>query len=99
VNVLGASNLVALCERTGAALVHTSTAFVAGRRGGRVEEVVEPGSFPRRDELPYVRFDAEQEVADLLEELERIGSASRGQAAVARFTEQAIARYRESNDS
>lgn len=98
VNILGTRHLIELCERTGAALVHTSTAFVAGHRGGRVPETVEPGSFPRAEEMPYVEFDAEREVADLLEELESIQTATRSQREIARFTEQAIARYRELND-
>ena len=40
VNILGTRHLIELCRATGAALVHTSTAFVAGTRGGRVREVI-----------------------------------------------------------
>lgn len=45
-NVVGASNVVALAERAGASeFNHISTAYVAGRRSGRVpEESVPPGT-------------------------------------------------------
>ncbi|CAN5647660.1 hypothetical protein BH23GEM6_BH23GEM6_19780 [soil metagenome] len=98
VNVLGTQHLIDLCERTGAALVHTSTAFVAGHRGGRIPEEVEPGYFPRKNDTPYVHFDVRREIEDLREELEAIRSSAKSQRAQARFTEQAIARYRELND-
>ncbi len=98
VNVLGTRHLIELCERTGAALVHTSTAFVAGRTRGRVAEQVEVGYFPRRAESPYVRFEVEREIADLQEELEAIQTGARSQRAQATYTEQAITRYREIND-
>jgi 1-acyl-sn-glycerol-3-phosphate acyltransferase len=98
VNILGTRHLIELCRRTGAALVHTSTAFVAGHTRGRVPERVEPGYFPRRADSPYVAFDVEREIADLREELETLQVAARSQRSQARYTEQAIARYRELND-
>ena len=70
----GAGHAAEVCRRTGAALLHVSTCYVAGNRDGVVfedEEIV--GYFPRRDGLagrPKERplaardFDLEAELAD-----------------------------------
>lgn len=93
VNVLGTRHLLAVAEETGAALVHSSTGFVAGSRSGRIPEAVVPEDFPRRDESPFLRFDALREIEDIRGELEVLRTQARTQQAQARFTEQAIARH------
>ncbi|CAN5797651.1 hypothetical protein BH23GEM7_BH23GEM7_39240 [soil metagenome] len=99
VNVQGTRHLLEVAERTGAALVHTSTSFVAGSRCGRIPETVEPGDFPRRDESPFLRFDALREIEDIHTELEVLKTQAKTQQAHARFTEQAIARHLKVNGS
>jgi len=48
VNTKGARSAAELCKRTGAALVHISTCFVAGTRRGPVfEDEMLVGSFPQ----------------------------------------------------
>lgn len=74
VNVHGARNAVELCLRTGAALVHMSTCFVAGNRDGVVYEDEElAGYFPRREgvagrpkeePLDAADFDLDAEIKD-----------------------------------
>src|SRR5690349_6956258 len=74
INALGAFNALEVARRTGAALVHISTCFVAGRRDGEVwEDEPVVGYFPRkkgverpddRGELRDDDFDAQAELAD-----------------------------------
>lgn len=97
VNILGTRNLLSFCERTGAALLHTSTAFVAGERGGRTSETVESGDFPLRENNPYLHFDAEREITDLSAELERIRAEAASQRAQADFADRGVRRFREVN--
>ncbi|HEV2131418.1 MAG TPA: SDR family oxidoreductase, partial [Longimicrobiaceae bacterium] len=99
VNVLGTQHLIEVAERTGAALVHTSTSFVAGSRSGRIPETLEPGEFPRRDESPFLRFDALREIEDIHTELEVLKTQAKTQQSHARFTEQAIAKHLKVNGS
>jgi 1-acyl-sn-glycerol-3-phosphate acyltransferase len=96
-NILGTEHLVDVCRRTGAALVHTSTAFVAGERTGRVPEQVEVGWFPRGDDLPHLSLDPEAEVADIRAEMERISAEVDGPAVRAELVGEASERYREAN--
>ncbi len=96
-NILGIENLLALCDRTGAALVHTSTAFVAGERTGRVPETLEVGWFPRGDDLPHLTFDPEAEIADIRAELERIGGEMEAPSLRAELAREAVERHREAN--
>lgn len=65
INVNGVRHTIDLARRTGAALIHVSTCFVAGNRDGEVWED-EPliGYFPRKDELRDDDFSAEAEIAD-----------------------------------
>src|SRR5215831_20120718 len=50
-NVYGTRNLIELVKVLGARLVHVSTAYVAGKKNGRIlEDTPIPGYFPRRDE-------------------------------------------------
>src|ERR1043166_5359469 len=63
-NVVGTQNVIAFAKRMKRpALVHISTCFVAGNRSGPVWES-DPvlGYFPRKEELPGVEFDVEQEI-------------------------------------
>src|SRR5215204_4717984 len=73
-NVVGTQNVIAFAKRMKRpALIHVSTCFVAGNRSGPVWEndpVV--GYFPRKDELPGVEFDVEQEIRDCAKLAERV---------------------------
>jgi 1-acyl-sn-glycerol-3-phosphate acyltransferase len=96
-NIEGVRHLIAVARATGAHLVHVSTCFVAGCASGRREETVEYGFFPRRDDAPYLAFDPEREVADLVDEIDRLTRGAEEQAAQARYREQALERFRTLN--
>jgi long-chain acyl-CoA synthetase len=50
INVYGVQNVIAVARRTGAAVVHVSTCFVAGERDGEIwEDEQVAGYFPRRN--------------------------------------------------
>src|SRR5919202_3054148 len=88
-NVVGTQNVIAFARRMRRpALVHVSTCFVAGNRSGPVWES-DPvlGYFPRRDELPDVEFDIEQEIKDCAKLAERVKDESRDALQAARFRE------------
>lgn len=82
VNALGARHAAELCRRTGAALVHVSTCFVAGNRSGVVFEDEElEGYFPRRDgvegrptapTLDARDFELDRELADCERRIARV---------------------------
>src|SRR5919199_1398017 len=89
-NVVGTQNVIAFAKRMRRpALVHVSTCFVAGNRSGPVWES-DPvlGYFPRRDELPDVEFDVEQEIRDCAKLAERVKDEARDALQAARFREQ-----------
>src|SRR5437868_2637850 len=89
-NVVGTQNIIAFTKRMKRpALVHVSTCFVAGNRSGPVWES-DPvlGYFPRRDELPVVEFDVEQEIKDCAKLAERVKDEARDALQAARFREQ-----------
>src|ERR1043165_2461690 len=89
-NVVGTQNVIAFAKRMKRpALVHVSTCFVAGNRSGPVWES-DPvlGYFPRRDELPDVEFDVEQEIRDCAKLAERVKDEARDALQAARFREQ-----------
>jgi long-chain acyl-CoA synthetase len=88
-NVVGTQNVIAFTKRMQRpALVHVSTCFVAGNRSGPVWES-DPvlGYFPRRDELPDVEFDVEQEIRDCAKLSERVKDEARDALQAARFRE------------
>src|ERR687886_2018085 len=88
-NVVGTQNVIAFAKRMRRpALVHVSTCFVAGNRSGPVWES-DPvlGYFPRREELPDVEFDVEQEIRDCAKLAERVKDESRDALQAARFRE------------
>lgn len=90
INAKGARNCVELARRTGAALVHISTCYVAGRREGDVwedEDVV--GYFPRRDELVDDDFDANAEIADCERVIERTRELAKDRRHISMFRERA----------
>src|SRR5918911_276077 len=90
-NVVGTQNVIAFVKRMKRpALVHVSTCFVAGNRSGPVWES-DPvlGYFPRRDELPDVEFDIEQEIKDCAKLAERVKDEARDALQAARFREAA----------
>jgi len=50
-NVYGTQHIIELVQLLNAKLVHVSTAYVAGKKNGRIsEDTAIPGYFPRRDE-------------------------------------------------
>jgi len=63
-NVYGTKHLIALVQQLGAKLVHVSTAYVAGKRSGRIpEDTPIRGYFPRRDQAANGdQFSVEEEL-------------------------------------
>src|SRR6185436_14663999 len=98
-NVVGTQNVIAFAKRMKRpALIHVSTCFVAGNRSGPVWEndpVV--GYFPRREALPGVEFDPEQEIKDCAKLAERVREEARDAMMVARFRDLARKRLNEEN--
>lgn len=98
-NVVGTQNVIAFTRRMKRpALIHVSTCFVAGNREGAVWEnnpVV--GYFPRKNELPGVEFDVEQEIKDCAKLAERVREEARDAMMLARFRDLARKRLNEEN--
>ncbi|HSS19193.1 MAG TPA: AMP-binding protein [Pyrinomonadaceae bacterium] len=98
-NVVGTQNVIAFARRMKRpALIHVSTCFVAGNRSGAVWEndpVV--GYFPRKNEMPGVQFDVEQEIADCAKLAERVREEARDAMMLARFRDLARKRLNEEN--
>src|ERR1044071_2229665 len=88
-NVVGTQNVIKFVKRMKRpALVHISTCFVAGTRAGPVwESDPVAGYFPRKEELPGVEFDAEQERRDCARLAERVKEEARDALQAARFRE------------
>ena len=62
-NVYGVRNLIELTRVLQARLVHISTAFVAGKKSGRVPEDPDiAGYYPKRADAGDARFDVEEEI-------------------------------------
>jgi len=104
VNTLGARHASELCRRTGAALVHVSTCFVAGNRSGVVfeDEGIE-GYFPRRDgvegrptapTLDARDFDLDRELADCARRIARVREDAEDAALQSELRAQAQERLR-----
>jgi long-chain acyl-CoA synthetase len=105
VNARGAGHAVGLCRRTGAALLHVSTCFVAGNRDGVVFED-EPirGYFPRREDvvprpkggaLDPASFDPEEELADCERRIAQAREAADDRTLLSAFRERALERLRQ----
>ena len=98
VNTEGAKHAAELCKRTGATLVHISTCFVAGARGGPVFED-EPliGAFPKQhdDELPGASFSVETELKDVDALVLRLRAEADDHSRAAHFRAAAVKRLEE----
>jgi long-chain acyl-CoA synthetase len=96
INVTGAKSALDTARRAGAALLHVSTCFVAGRRDGTIWEN-EPivGYFPRHDELLDDDFDAVAEVEDCNRIIEQVRVRANDRAHISEFRELAAAQLRE----
>ncbi len=104
VNTRGAQHAVELCQRTGAALLHVSTCFVAGNRDGVVYED-EPidGYFPRREgvmgrpKAPILDardFDLDRELADCELRIARVREEAEDASRLSLFRAAALERLR-----
>lgn len=96
-NVRGTQHLIDLARETGAALVHTSTCYVAGSRDGHIEEAVVQGRFPRQADAPYLSFEAPQEDEDIAAEIALVKAQLDTRPAQAKLAEQAVAKHRAAN--
>jgi long-chain acyl-CoA synthetase len=105
VNVRGPRNAVELCRRTGAALLHVSTCFVAGNRDGMVYEDEElDGYFPRREgvsgrpkesPLDGADFDLEAEIADCERRMAEVRERAEDRVQQSLFRDRALERLAE----
>lgn len=96
-NVVGSNNIIKLARlMKRPTLVHVSTCFVAGKRSGAVwenEPVV--GYFPRKNELIGTKFDVDKEVEDCARLSEQARQEADDAVQIAKFREQARARFEE----
>jgi long-chain acyl-CoA synthetase len=105
VNVRGPRNAVELCRRTGAALLHVSTCFVAGNRDGMVYEDEElDGYFPRREgvagrpkepTLDGADFELDAEIADCERRLAEVRERAEDRVQQSLFRDRALERLAE----
>jgi long-chain acyl-CoA synthetase len=107
INVLGPKHTLEVARKTGAAVVHVSTCFVAGERDGEIWED-EPllGYFPRksavqlsysgngRKELYDDDFSVEAEIADCQRLIDQVKARADDRAHVSLFRDQAAERLR-----
>jgi long-chain acyl-CoA synthetase len=104
INVLGPKHVLEVARKTGAAVIHISTCFVAGNRDGEVWED-EPlvGYFPRKDRgdgtqtdtLRDDDFTVEAEIADCQRIIDQVKSRADDRAHVSEFRDRGAARLRE----
>lgn len=95
VNTHGVKYCADMCLALDVPLVHMSTTFVAGNRGGLVfedEEVV--GYFPKRNELDGRDFSLEQELADCEKAVTRLREQADDKALASSFREKALERLK-----
>jgi long-chain acyl-CoA synthetase len=94
-NVVGSNNILKMARMMKKPrLVHVSTCFVAGKRSGPIwenEQVV--GYFPRKNELVGTTFDVNQEIADCARLSEQARQEADDAVQIAKFREQARARF------
>jgi long-chain acyl-CoA synthetase len=103
INVLGPKHTLEVAKKTGAAVIHISTCFVAGNRDGEVWED-EPllGYFPRKDRgdgaqkdiLRDDDFSPETEIADCQRIIDQVKSRADDRAHVSEFRDKGTARLR-----
>ncbi len=104
INVLGPKHVIEVARKTGAAVIHISTCFVAGNRDGEVWED-EPlvGYFPRKDRgdgaqtdtLRDDDFSVDAEIADCQRIIDQIKSRADDRAHVSEFRDKGAARLKE----
>jgi long-chain acyl-CoA synthetase len=109
VNVRGPRNAVELCRRTGSALLHVSTCFVAGNRDGVVYEDEElTGYFPRREgvvgrpkeePLDGADFDLDAEIADCERRMAEVRERAEDRVQQSLFRDRALERLAEDGRS
>jgi len=97
VNTEGAMHAAALCEETGATLVHVSTCFVAGARRGPVfEDEPVVGSFPKRHDdhakMENAQFSVAAELKDVDSLVQRLRAQADDAALAAQFRAAAVRR-------
>ena len=94
-NVVGSNNILKLARMMKRpTLVHVSTCFVAGKRSGAIwenEPVV--GYFPRKNELIGTTFDVNKEIEDCARLSEQARQEADDAMQIAKFREQARARF------
>ena len=107
INVLGPRHAIDLARRTGAAIVHVSTCFVAGNRDGEIwEDEPVVGAFPRRPPragdppppdgaLRDTDFSVDAELADCQRVIEQQKALADDRAHVSLFRDRAAHRLRE----
>ena len=90
INTIGAVNALEVARKTGAALVHISTCYVAGRRDGEVwEDEPVVGYFPRKGKLRDTDFDAAAELADCQRVIEEVKNRANDRVHISEFRERA----------
>ncbi|HEY2747659.1 MAG TPA: AMP-binding protein, partial [Polyangia bacterium] len=104
INVLGPKHVLEVARKTGAAVIHISTCFVAGNRDGEVWED-EPlvGYFPRKDrgdgtQTDVLRdddFSVDLEIADCQRIIDQVKSRADDRAHVSEFRDKGAARLRD----
>ncbi len=101
INVMprGPRHTLDLARKTGAAVVHVSTCFVAGERPLDDSEVWEDepvvGYFPRRHTLRAEDFSLDAEIADCQRVIEQVKAMADDRAHVSQFRDQGAARLRD----
>jgi len=95
INVLGPKHALEVARKTGAAILHISTCFVAGDRDGDVwEDEPLAGYFPRKGELRDEDFSVEAEIADCQRIIDQVKSRADDRAHVSQFRDQGAARLK-----
>lgn len=103
VNTHGVKYLVDACLHWDVPLVHMSTAFVAGNRGGLIfEDEDVAGYFPKKGELDGRDFDLDAELADAEKTVARLREQADDKALASTFRTKAVERLesegRDAND-
>ena len=98
INTMGVKHVRELARKTGAAVVHISTCFVAGNRpadDGEVWEDDPSGYYPRRADLGYSEFHVDAEIADCERTIAQVKALADDRAHVSMFRDKAGQRLRD----
>jgi long-chain acyl-CoA synthetase len=104
INVLGPKHVLDVARKTGAAVIHISTCFVAGNRDGEVwEDEPQVGYFPRKDRgdgtqtdtLRDDDFSVDLEIADCQRIIDQVKSRADDRAHVSEFRDRGAARLKD----